>query len=179
MAVTKIKGGQLDSVEFIEFIAGSNPSTPSAGFVRVYNAGGTSFKKKDSSGTALDLVVPEFNINYTFGNGGAVLSTGIAGAIHIPFNYTIQQWTLGSLDGTTGSIVIDIWKDTYANFPPTVADSITASAKPTISSAVKGQSSTLTGWTTTISGGDSWLFFNIDSVTSLKLVSLNLKCVKY
>ena len=33
---------------------------------------------------------------------------------------------------TSGSIVIDVWKDTYANFPPIVADTITASAKPTL-----------------------------------------------
>jgi hypothetical protein len=77
----------------------------------------------------------------------------------------------------SGSIVVDIWKDTYANYPPTVADTITASAKPTISSATKGQSSTLTGWTTTIAAGDI-LAFNVDSITTCQRVTLSLKVTR-
>ena len=59
---------------------------------------------------------------------------------------------------TSGSIVIDVWKDTYANFPPTVADTITASAKPTLSSATKSDDTTLTGWTTAVTAGDVFGF---------------------
>jgi hypothetical protein len=77
----------------------------------------------------------------------------------------------------SGSIVVDIWKDTYANFPPTVADSITGSADPTITTATKGQSSTLTGWTTTITAGDI-LRFNVDSVTTIQRVTLALKVTR-
>lgn len=74
---------------------------------------------------------------------------------------------------TSGSIVIDIWKDTYANYPPTVADTITASAKPTITTATKSEDATLTGWTTSITAGDV-LGFKVDSVTSLKRVTVEL-----
>jgi len=77
----------------------------------------------------------------------------------------------------TGSIVVDIWKDSYANFPPTDADSITASAPPTISSAQKSQDSTLTGWTTSISAGDI-LAFNVDSCSTIARVTLSLKVEK-
>ncbi|GAI52053.1 unnamed protein product, partial [marine sediment metagenome] len=77
----------------------------------------------------------------------------------------------------SGSIVIDIWKDTYANFPPTDADSITASAPPTISTAQKSQDATLIGWTKTINAGDI-LAFNVDSCATITRVTLALKIKK-
>jgi hypothetical protein len=100
------------------------------------------------------------------------LGTGVLGDVLIPFNATITEWTL--LADDTGSTVVDIWKATYANFPPVVGDSITASAKPTISSSNKGQSSTLTGWTTAITAGDT-LRFNIDSVSGISKLTIVLK----
>lgn len=116
-------------------------------------------------------------IGFVFDGGGSVLTTGLKGGIEIPFACRINGWTITSIDNTTGSIVVDVWKDTYANFPPTVADTITGSEKPTISSSTKGQDLSLTTWTLTVAAGD-WLFFNIDSVSSLKLVSLSIRAVK-
>lgn len=107
--------------------------------------------------------------------GGGVLTTGVKGDLTIPFACTITEWTL--LADQSGSIVVDIWKDTYANYPPTVADSITAAAKPTISAAAKGQSSTLTGWTTSIAAGNT-LRFNIDSVTTIQRITISLTVTK-
>lgn len=112
-------------------------------------------------------------IPFIIDGGGATITTGVKGDLHIPFDCTILEWTL--LADQSGSIVVDIWKDTYANYPPVVGDSITASAKPTISSAAKGQSSTLTGWTTAIAAGDT-LRFNVDSVTTHQRVLVSLKC---
>jgi hypothetical protein len=77
----------------------------------------------------------------------------------------------------SGSIVVDIWKDTYANYPPTVADTITAAAKPTISATTKSQNATLTGWTTAITAGDT-LRFNVDSITTCTRVLISLKITK-
>jgi len=106
---------------------------------------------------------------------GSVITTGIKGDLEIPFDCTINRVTL--LADQSGSIVIDIWKDTYANYPPTVADTITASAKPTLSTADKSQDSTLTGWTTTITAGDT-LRFNVDSIATITRVLLSLKVTK-
>jgi hypothetical protein len=114
-------------------------------------------------------------ISFVIDGGGAAISTGIKGDLEIPFACTINQWTL--LGDQSGSIVIDIWKDTYANYPPTVADTITASAKPTITTAVKGQSATLTGWATAIAAGAT-LRFNVDSVSAMQRVTLSLKVTK-
>lgn len=114
-------------------------------------------------------------IAFVIDGGGSTITTGVKGDLPVPFGCTITEWTL--LADQSGSIVVDIWKDTYANYPPTVADTITASAKPTISTATKGQSSTLTGWTTTITAGDT-LRFNVDSITTCTRVVLALKVTR-
>jgi len=69
--------------------------------------------------------------------------------------------------------VIDVWKDTYANFPPTVADTITGTEKPTLSSASKNQDLTLSTWTTSITAGD-WLRFNVDSASTVTRIALSI-----
>jgi len=115
------------------------------------------------------------SIIYTFDGGGSAVTTGLKGFLQIPFACTITEAVL--LADVSGSIVVDIWKDTYANHPPTVADTITASAKPTLSSAVKSTDSTLTGWTTSVSADDI-LAFNIDSAATLTIAILVLSVTK-
>jgi hypothetical protein len=106
--------------------------------------------------------------------GGSAITIGIKGDLEIPFDCTIQRVTM--LADQTGSIVVDIWKDTYSNFPPVDADSITASAPPTISSSTKSQDSTLTGWTTAITSGNI-LRFNVDSCTSITRVCISMQVI--
>jgi hypothetical protein len=110
-------------------------------------------------------------IGITVDGGGSALTTGLKGFRSFPIAGTITKVRLFA--DQSGSIVIDIWKDTYANFPPTVADTITASAKPTLSSAQKYEDSTLTGWTTSVSAGDVF-GFNIDSITTITRITLEL-----
>lgn len=112
-----------------------------------------------------------FGIEFVIDGGAVAITTGIKGDIEVPFACTIRQVTL--LADATGSIVVDIWKDTYANFPPTVADTITASAKPTISSAVKSYDATLTGWTKSLAYGDI-LRYNVVSAATIKRVLVSL-----
>lgn len=117
---------------------------------------------------------PDLAVQTVISGGGAVITTGAKpdADIYIPFDCSIVGWTILGDGVQSGSVAIDIWKDSYANFPPTIADTITASAKPAISSAAKAQSSTLTGWTTAVVAG-SLLRFNVDSVstfTSLKII---------
>ena len=103
--------------------------------------------------------------------GGSALTTGVKGELQVPFACVITGWSI--LLDASGSIVIDVWKDTEANYPPVVGDSITAAAKPTVSGATKASSSTLTGWTTTVAAGDTFRF-NIDSVATATRATLTL-----
>lgn len=105
-------------------------------------------------------------------NGTAqAITTGIKGDVRIPWACTVSFWMI--LADQTGSIVVDIWKDTYTNYPPTDTESITASAPPTLSSGTKASSSSLTGWTTSFAAGDI-LRFNVDSASTLTRATLYL-----
>jgi hypothetical protein len=122
-----------------------------------------------------DAGLPVVTLTLIIDGAGSAITTGEKGHLEIPFSCTINAVTM--LAYPSGSIVVDIWKDTYANFPPTNADSITASAPPTITTAVKSQDSTLTGWTTAIAAGDV-LAFNVDSCTTITRVTISLKVTK-
>lgn len=176
----------------------SNPFTGTSGGLAAFHVAGGAYKVTATSGafsvtwewvgigTAqeydftdvqdyIDNAVENAGIGIVIDNDGLAITTGIKGDLVIPFNCDIVEWTL--LADQTGSIVFDIWKDTYANFPPTVADTITGSAKPTISSSTKGQSSTLTGWTVACAAGDI-LRLNVDSAATIQRVTLFLKLAR-
>lgn len=111
---------------------------------------------------------------FTTGDGSTALTSTVNNVmLRVPFAGTITKVTLLT-EGGPGNVIIDIWKDTYANFPPTVADTITASAKPTIAADVKYEDSTLTGWTTAVAAGDV-LVFHVDSVTTFHTVHVILE----
>lgn len=118
---------------------------------------------------------PALAIAFLIDGGGQAIDTGVKGDLEVPFSCEVDRWTL--LADQLGTIVIDIWKDTLANYPPTGADSITGTDTPTISADTNGQSSALTGWTTTIAAGDI-LRFNVDSVSGITRCTLSLKVRK-
>ena len=148
--------------KFQNFLFGTLPNP--ADSTKFYNGAGAFSTPTPAARTGV--------IEFIIDGGGAAITTGVKGYLEIPFGCTIQAVTL--LADQSGSIVVDIWKDTYANYPPVVGDSITASAKPTISTATKSQNTTLTGWTTSITAGDV-LGFNVDSITTCTRVTLSLK----
>ena len=102
-------------------------------------------------------------------------STGLKGFLHIPFGCTITGYSV--LADAAGNVVIDIWKDIFANFPPTIADTITAAAKPTLAAAQGVLSTVLTGWTVAIVAGDV-LAFNIDSTGTLTALTITIFVTK-
>jgi hypothetical protein len=73
----------------------------------------------------------------------------------------------------TGSIKVDVWVDSYANFPPTNADTITGANEPAISSGVKDVDTTLTSWGTTLAAG-AIMRFNVDSCTTIERCTIEL-----
>ena len=63
---------------------------------------------------------------------------------------TITGWRLSSDVATTA--VVDIWKANKA--APTIANTITASAKPTLTASAYAESTTLPGWIVSVAAGD-------------------------
>lgn len=129
------------------------------------------------SGTSVQMSTNQRTgcITYVMDGGGSVLTTGVKGDFRVPANCTITGVT--AMADQSGSVVVDIWKDTLANYPPTVTDTITASAPVTISSATYSEDTTLTGWTTSLSQGDT-LRFNINSVSTITRVVIELRVSK-
>lgn len=134
-----------------------------------FTANGIEGLTKDETNDALGSRY--FYINFIIDGGGSAITTGIKGDVMVPAGTIVEVTTLAD---QSGDIVVDIWKDTYTNFAPTDADSITASAPPTLSSASKAQDNTLTGWTTSLSDEDI-LRFNVDSVATVERVTIVLK----
>jgi len=119
-------------------------------------------------------------INFIIDGGASVIATGMKGYLSCDFAGTISQVEL--LADVSGSIVVNIWKCTYAQFDagsthPVVGDKITASAPPTITTATKSQDTTLTGWTKAFVAGDI-LAFNVDSIATIKRCTIALKVLK-
>jgi cell division protein FtsL len=113
----------------------------------------------------------EIAIIFVIDGGGSTITTGQKGYLDIPFACNITGWTL--LADQSGSIVIDVWGDTYAHFPPTVGDTITGSEKPTLSAVQCNEDLSLTTWTTEISAGDI-LAFNVDSCSTITRITLTI-----
>ena len=113
------------------------------------------------------------HIIFEIDGGGVALTTGEKSWVRLPFAGTIVGWELTA--DQAGDIEIDIWKDTFGNFPPTVADTIMASAsiKPNLSSEQSGEEINLDGWDASLSIGD-YLKINVDSVATVTKIKLIL-----
>lgn len=130
------------------------------------------------SGTQAATISAAFKVAevvFIVDGGGGAITTGLKGFIKIPFACTIDQVDLYA--DQAGSVVVDIYKDVYANFPPTGADTITAAAKPTLVAADKYQDATLTGWITSIAAGDV-LAYNIDSASTITRLTVTMKVTR-
>lgn len=118
------------------------------------------------------------SIVYVIDGGGSAISTGIKGFMEIPFSGSIESVRLFA--DVAGSIAIDIYKDTYANYDPTVdqsADSIVGSLPPTISGTFKGELSAAQllagGWNQLFEAGDI-LYFAVTSISTITRCTVSI-----
>jgi hypothetical protein len=160
-------------------------NTSTTGVVPVSPGGTTTFLRADGAwatpagggggaGSAASL-------HYVIDGGGLALTTGVKGYLICDFGGTINSATL--LADISGSITIDIWKCTYAQFDagathPVVGDSITASATPALASATKYQDLVLTGWNTTVNAGDVFAFNVKVAAVNCTRVTVDLKVIR-
>jgi|GEM_PF-1702188 len=145
----------------------TSPAASTPGDTAVVGAATVAARRDHRHARATERVVYEFIID----GGGVAITTGVKGDLYFPDAFTITGVVM--LADQSGSIVVDLWEDTYANYPPVVGDTITASAKPTISSTTKSKDTTLTGWTAAVAA-DSTIRFNVDSATTVTRVVVAL-----
>ena len=159
------------SVATTDIVTGSSTDTFTN---KTFDADGTgnslSNVDEDNCKDSSDLVLA--GINVVLGGGDSAISTGVKVDIEVPFNCTLKSCRMFA--DQTGSITVDIWKDSYTNFPPDNDDSITdAGTNPAISSGVKMEDTTLTNWTTSLTKGDI-LRINVDSCSTITRCTLSL-----
>jgi len=132
---------------------------------------GTTGQALISAGDAPPVWADQFtSVTFVFSGAGSPILSGYAGDIQVPFTGTITEATL--VADQAGSINIAISKASYSTFPGGLT-SIVAAAPPTLVSQQKSTSS-LTGWTTSITAGDI-LRFTVSSATAVTSVTLTLR----
>jgi hypothetical protein len=102
------------------------------------------------------------SIGITIDGGGSAITTGVKGYIVVPNSRTITGWYV--VGAPSGSIVVDVWKASASI--PTVANTITGTEKPTLSSSQYNSDLSLSSWTTALVANDV-IAFNVDSATTI------------
>lgn len=103
--------------------------------------------------------------------GGEPISTGIAGDVTLDRRCAVVAWTL--LADTAGDLIVDVWRDDLAAYPPSVGDSITGGSPPELAGQDHARDEALDGWDIEIAAGDT-LRFNVDSASAVSRATLAL-----
>jgi len=103
------------------------------------------------------------------------LSNGIKGTLWFDYGFTITDWIV--LADQDGSVELDIWKSTYASYPPTALNSIVGNNPPFISSAQKGRAINMTGWGTTVAAGSALTYY-VTECSSITRCTVILKITR-
>ena len=113
-------------------------------------------------------------ITCTFNGNGSSLAPGLQAVVRAPYAGTIVEVTL--LAGEVGSCVVDIWKSALGACLVN-GDSICASDLPELTGAASETDTALTGWATSFSIGDVFLF-NLVSSSAVKTLTACLRVRK-
>jgi hypothetical protein len=139
---------------------------------------GRAFIKQDEGSTTnwLHIILNETEeLTWNIGDGTNVILSGTKGRRLINRDMTVTGWRLceSSTTPIAGSISIDLKVGADYN----TAVSITGTEKPTLTSQDNNSDLSLSTWTVALNAGD-FLWFNIDSVVSVKKVILTLEVEK-
>lgn len=115
-------------------------------------------------------------IGFTTDGATLVIQTGTKGYFTASFTGRITGWSI-TATGTNPTCTIDVWKIGAGTALPTVANTITAAAKPALSTGNAKRSSNLTGWTVAFAAGDIF-GFNVDAVTAATKITFELETTK-
>jgi Ca2+/Na+ antiporter len=94
--------------------------------------------------------------------------------IFFPAACTITGWFIGA-EGTSPTCTLDIWIIGAGTSLPTVANSITAAAKPALATGNFISSTTMTGWTGLSVTAGSIGMVNVDAVSAATKIYGGLK----
>ncbi len=81
----------------------------------------------------------------------SVIAVGVKGDIQLTYATTITGWTI--LNDPSGSITWQVWRDTYANYPPTSGDLILTASTSSV------EKNTASGLSIAIASGETLRFY--------------------
>jgi hypothetical protein len=110
----------------------------------------------------------------TFGDTSAIgaLTSGSIVYFTVPYACTIAAWDI-SVDA--GTVTFDIWKIATGTAIPTVSNTITASAKPALSTGTSLHSTSMSGWTTAVTANDIF-GIQLNTVATAKYAEIDITC---
>jgi hypothetical protein len=170
--IKPMNGFELDELHNVQAQSPANNDT------LYYDIGATPVPqwKTTSVNTLLNTSIKTGSCGVVFDGGGQVIQTKTA-YVQVPYNGTLTSWTL--VADVSGSCTITVFKDTYANFPPTTtADDVYVTA-PSLSSQQKNQNLTPTyiGSQATVTAGD-YIGFTISAITTITWANLTIQITK-
>lgn len=120
------------------------------------------------------------SMQFLIDGGGVNIMSQVWGYEEVPFDASIVGAKL--LADQVGSITVNIWKCTYAQFDggvthPVAGDSITGGAPPTITVGTKA-TAVLTDWTTGLTEGDVLAFQVPTTASGITRVTLTLELLR-
>jgi hypothetical protein len=122
-----------------------------------------------------EVAAERTNIIFGFDGGTSAIAADKKYSQPIDFDCKLLGWKITAL-GASGVIKFDVWKTTYELSPPTNTNSITNGHEPEIlTTGLKAQSITVSGWAPTIIRAGDVLVTNVDSCTSITNATLSLK----
>lgn len=146
--------------------------SPIAGLV-VFNSDTAALNIHD--GTGWRAYSYTHGVAVTLGDGTNVITAGMYVDVpDIPYAATIVRVRV--IANASGNLVIDVRKADWATVP--TYSTITAAATPTLTGAQKLEDTTLTGWTTGITAGDSLRFIVTGVPATITQASIQLRYIR-
>jgi hypothetical protein len=142
----------------------------------VYRATPLQALNAGSGGFVVDAIGVNNNladIPYVIDGGGAAITTGGKGFLHIPWGGTIFGWRMAA--DQSGSIAVDILRAN--NAIPTVS-MVGGGNKPTLTASQFNAFTAPAGWTSTALAQDDWVGFSITSAATITRVTVVLSVSK-
>ena len=125
----------------------------------------------DGAGNASWLEVPRIRCGAYFVSTSGALATS-ATPVRVTFDKACTIKRVVLLADVSGNVTVELKKSTGAGYSgPTSGSSIVASDPPTLSSAIRQDKTTFTGWTTAVGAGD---VINISLATVSTITSLTV-----
>jgi hypothetical protein len=166
MYVKVQNGYELDELHNVQ------AQSPTINDVLYYFGGSPGQWKTAQASTLLPASFSKGSCGVTFDGQGGTISNGKTAYVQVPYSGTITDWTIVS--SVSGSCTVTVFKDTYANFPPTTPADNIFGTQPALASAIKA---TATGLSVAVTAGD-YIGFTISGVTTVSWVNLTLSITK-